>query len=84
MESQTVINVALGGFSFLAGFILKAVWDGLKELRAADSILADKVQRIEILVAGSYVTWDGMKDVLRPLHDSLLRIETKLDTKADK
>lgn len=84
METQSLINVAIAICGGLGGFVLKAVWDGLNELRAADQVLADKVQRIEVLVAGNYVTWDGMKDVIRPINDALNRIEQKLDHKADK
>ncbi len=84
MEAQSLINVGFALAGALGAFILKAVWDGLRDLRNADQILADKVQSIEILVAGSYVTWDGMKDVIRPITDTLNRIESKLDGKADK
>jgi len=84
MEAQSLLNALFAACGALGGFVLKAVWDGLKELRNADQVLADKVQRIEILVAGSYVTWDGVKDVIRPIQDALVRIEGKLDSKADK
>lgn len=84
MEPQTLINITIGIAGALGGFVLKAVWDGLKELRQADSVLADKVQKIEVLVAGSYVTWDGLKDAMQPITVQLNRIEQKLDSKADK
>lgn len=84
MESQTLINIAFTAVGGLMGLILKAVWDGLKELRAADASLVDKVQKIEVLVAGSYVTWEGFNLTLRPITETLQRIEDKLDKKADK
>ncbi len=84
MDAQSIINIAIGLCGALGGFLLKAVWDGLKELRAADILLTEKVQKIEVLVAGHYVTWDGLKDVMRPMAEQLNRIEQKLDGKADK
>lgn len=84
MDTQTLINVLFATCGTLGGIILKALWDELKELKRSDVLLADKVQRIEVLVAGNYVTWDGMKDVIRPMTDQLNRIEQKLDGKVDK
>lgn len=83
METQSLINAAFTSIGVMMGAILKAVWDGLKELRAADASLSDKVQRIEVLVAGMYVKredFDRMTDVLFAKLD---KIEAKLDTKAN-
>jgi len=84
MEAQSLINLTFSALGALGGFVLKAVWDGLKELRNADTALVEKVQKIEVLVAGEYVKWDGLKDLIKPLSDQLARIELKLDGKADK
>lgn len=84
MDLQIAFNIAVGIAGFLGGFVLKAVWDGLKDLRASDKELADKVQTIEVLVVGQYVTWESLKDMMKPIENKLDRIMEKLDTKADK
>ena len=84
MDAQSILNVLFAACGALGGFILKAVWDSLSELKKADQALTEKVQRLEVIVVGSYVTWDGMKDVIRPITDTLNRIEAKIDGKADK
>lgn len=82
--SQDIINWLLGGFGALLGYILKVVWDGLKDLQTADKNLADKVASIEVLVAGDYVKKDELNMAVSALFTKLDRIEDKLDKKMDK
>lgn len=81
---QGLINWLLAGFGTLIGFLLRAVWQAVKDLQDADKQLTDKVGRIEVLVAGDYVkreTFDRLSDAL---FTKLDRIENKLDGKVDK
>lgn len=81
---QGLINWLLAGFGTLIGFLLRAVWQAVKDLQDADKQLANKVGRIEVLVAGDYVkreTFDRLSDAL---FTKLDRIENKLDGKVDK
>jgi len=50
--SQEIFNWILGSFGALLGFIVKSIWDAVKGLQNSDKDLADKVSRIEVLVAG--------------------------------
>lgn len=84
MDLQVAFNITVAIAGFLGGFVLKAVWDGLKDLRDSDTKLAEKVQTIEVLVVGQYVTWESLKDMMKPIENKLDRIMEKLDTKADK
>ena len=84
MDFQTAFDLAIAVAGFLGGFILKAVWDGLKDLRMADKGLAEKVSSIEILVAGQYVKRDDIDKLTLALFAKLDKIEAKLDGKADK
>ena len=84
METQSLINLVFTGFGALSGFILKAIWDGVKELQVADKQIVKDVSALQVLVAGKYVTWEGLKDVVAPIGAQLTRIEGKLDAKADK
>ena len=83
METQSIINAAFAALGAMGGFILKAVWDGLKELRDADSVLTDKVQKIEVIVAGQYVKRDEFDKTIAALFAKLDKIDSKLDLKAN-
>lgn len=81
---QTLINWLLAGFGALIGFLLNAVWQAVKDLQAADKVLADKVGSIEVLVAGAYIKKDEFTDAVKALFARLDKIEDKIDKKADK
>ncbi len=53
-------------------------------MKAVDTILVDKVQKIELLVAGKYVTREDMEKMISALFAKLDKIDVKLDTKQDK
>jgi hypothetical protein len=84
MEPQTIINIAIGLIGALGGWVLNNLKASIDELRKADSALADKVQHIEVLVAGTYVKRDDMEKLGSALIAKLDKIEAKLDQKADK
>lgn len=83
-EAQVLFNIVVGVAGLLGGFVLTAVWNGLKELRDADRTLAEKVGQIEVLVAGSYVTNSRFEELAKALFHKLDRIEGKMDNKADR
>ena len=84
MEPQTFYNIAIGLVGALGGWVLNNLKSSIDELRKADSALADKVQHIEVLVAGTYVKRDDMEKLGSALFTKLDKIEAKLDGKADK
>lgn len=84
MDAQTIINIAIGLAGALGGWVLNNLKSSIDELRKADSVLADKVQHIEVLVAGTYVKRDDMDKLASALFAKLDKIEAKLDGKADK
>lgn len=81
---QTIVNWLLAGFGALIGFLLNAVWQAVKDLQKADTTLADKVGKIEVLVAGAYVKRDEFDRAIDRLFEKLDHIEMKIDKKADK
>lgn len=81
---QTVINWILGCFGGLVGFLLKTVWEAVKDLQAADRALTLKVSDIEVLVAGAYIKKDEFNNVATTIFTKLDKIMDKLETKADK
>lgn len=84
VDSQVIIDVAFGLTGILGGWVLSVLWSSVRDLRNADTTLADKLQSVEILVAGQYVRRDDMEKMSFELFRKLDRIETKLDGKADK
>lgn len=84
MDSQSAINIAFALVGMLGGWVLKLLHGEMKTLQQADYQLAIKVQSIEVLVAGHYVTRDALDRSLSAIFAKLDRIEVKLDQKADK
>jgi len=63
---------------------MRIMWDSLQGLQRQDRELADKVGKIEVLVAGEYVKKDDFDRIIERLFDKLDHIEMKIDQKADK
>jgi tetrahydromethanopterin S-methyltransferase subunit G len=81
---QTIINWILGLFGMIFGFMLKTVWQAVKDLQTSDKELVEKVNSIEVLVAGHYVKQDEFNRLSDAIFKKLDRIEEKLDKKEDK
>lgn len=84
MDVQTIINILIGLAGTLGGWVLNSLKASIDDLRKADMSLTDKVQQIELLVAGTYVKRDDMDKLGAALFAKLDKIEAKLDGKADK
>lgn len=81
---QNLINSLITIFGAIFGWVLKVIWDAVKDLQKADDQLVEKVNKIEVLVAGEYVTREELERAMDRLFDKLDAIERKLDSKADK
>ena len=77
--NQFLFNVIIGALYLVAGWLMKVMWDSLRDLRIADTILAEKVGTIEVLVAGSYAKRDELDKMAAAIFLKLDRIEAKLD-----
>ena len=84
MELQQAFNILIGFVMTGFGWFLNVAWSSLKSLQEQDRSLADKVARIEVLVAGEYVKKDEFDRAIERLFDKLDHIEMKIDSKADK
>lgn len=84
MDFQDLYNTAMGFVLALGGWVMRVIWDNLKDLRTQDTALAEKVSRIEVLVAGEYVKKDELERAVQRLFDKLEHIEMKIDRKVDK
>lgn len=84
VDYQTLFNIAAAFCSVIFGWILKVIWDALRDLQTTDKELSDKVGKIEVLVAGKYVTREELSREFGGLNGKLDLIFDKLDRKADK
>lgn len=81
---QSYLNWAFGVINLVLGGLIKAMWDSYKELKKADLSLADKVNSIEVLVAGQYVKREDFDRVANQIFSKLDKISDKIDRKADR
>ena len=84
MFDQTMFNIALSISGFLGGWVLKVIWDAVKDLQVADKVLVEKVATIEILIAGNYMSKTDFDKIAAAIFAKLDKIEDKIDKKADK
>lgn len=84
LDAQWLINGLIGLVMFCLGYILNGVRQSVRDLQREDSALADKVQRIEVLVAGQYVKRSEFSEMCNKLFAKLDAIAEKIDRKADK
>lgn len=83
MEQQ-IFNIAVGVTGAAAGWMLKVIWEAVRELQQVDRRLAEKVSSIEVLVAGKYATRDELQHGLTAIMERLDRISEQLSQKADR
>ena len=83
-SAQFVFNILLTLTATLGGWVLRSIHEAVKDLQKNDEHLADKIQSIELLVAGNYVQKADMQRAMDALFNKLDRIENKLDRKVDK
>lgn len=81
---QEFFNIAVAVIGAFGGWWMKVMWESMKELQVADKELADKVGRIEVLVAGNYVKREDFERALNRVFDKLDAIELKIDGKMDR
>ena len=81
MDFQDAFNISLVVIGAAGSFLLKSVWDAIKDLQMADGKLIERVGGIEVLVAGQYMKREDMNVISRALFEKLDKIDCKLDQK---
>ncbi len=84
MDPQEIINTLIGIVGFLLGYVLYGVRQSVVSLHQSDNDIINRVQQIELLVAGNYVTRTEYQQMAERLYTKLDSIDQKLSTKADK
>jgi undecaprenyl pyrophosphate synthase len=75
---QSFLNWLFGIANLALGAFLKWIYDAHKELRDADEKLTEKVNKIEVQVAGKYITRDEFERAIQRIFDKLDHIEMKI------
>lgn len=73
MDLQTMINAMLGLIAFLGGWVINSFKIEIKENQKISKEISDRLNQIEILVAGKYIT----REEFDKKFDAMFR---KLDT----
>jgi len=76
---QNFINILIAVVGVLMGWVLKVIWEGIKDLRADGTVRDNRLTELEILVAGKYVTRDDFSIVISKLDDIRDRLALKAD-----
>ena len=78
------MNMIIAGLLSAISFILKVIWDGLRELQKADVELTGQIGRVRLMMSDSYIKKEDFDRMANALFAKLDKIENKLDGKADK
>ena len=77
---QSIINWVIGLGGTVIGIFIKSMLDSIKDLQKSDKEMSERVGSVEVLVAGTYVKRDELRELMRKLE----QIDAKLDRKANK
>lgn len=77
MDSQTIINVALGAIMLGLGWFARELWDAVKELKSDVSNMREDLPK-------SYLSKDDWRHEANKIHEMLGKIFDRLEGKVDK
>ena len=77
MESQNIIDLALGSGFAVLGWLARELWAAVKELKNDLSVLREHLPK-------NYVARDDYREDMREVKDMLNKIFDRLENKQDK
>ena len=77
---HSAITIVVGVF----GYMLKVMWDSVKDLQRDDERLLAKINDLQVAIATDYAKREELRGEFKSFRDTLDRIEQKIDQKADK
>ena len=80
LEKLSVSRYRPRGIAVRFGIFIKSMLDSIKDLQKSDKEMSERVGSVEVLVAGTYVKRDELRELMRKLE----QIDAKLDRKANK
>jgi len=84
MDYQILFNLAVGAVGFLGGVLLTIIWGEIKQLQRNEIEATKRINAIELLVAGDYVTRKEFAHTMDKIVEKLDIISNKIHEKADK
>ena len=80
---QTIFNWAIGAAGALGGWILKVIWDMLREMRteiqARDTRLQDDLKKLDVKMHEDFVRRDDFKDSMNEVKSEMRNGFDKID-----
>jgi hypothetical protein len=80
MDGQVLFNLIVSICGVFGGWILKMLYDGIRDLRTRDEAIDNRIFALQ----ETYVRRDDFRDAMSDLKSVLVRIEAKIDHKVDK
>lgn len=77
MDTQMMINVAIGATLAVAGWLARTLWEAVQKLQS-------DIHDIEIDLPRNYIRRDEFSDNMKEIKDMLGKIFDRLDNKMDK
>ena len=68
----------------LIGWVIKLIRDEIKEIKVNVEQAHDRVDQVELHAARTYTTKEDVRVAEKNILDAIIRLENKLDKKADK
>jgi hypothetical protein len=72
---QTIFNWAVAAAGAAGGWILKVIWDMLREMRsemqARDKVIQDDIKKLDTKMHDDFVRRDDFKDAVREIKDDM-------------
>jgi hypothetical protein len=72
---QTIFNWAVAAAGAAGGWILKVIWDMLREMRsemqARDKVIQDDLKKLDTKMHDDFVRRDDFKDAVREIKDDM-------------
>jgi hypothetical protein len=84
VDFQTILNMVFGAVLVIAGWLIRIVYDAMKDLQRADKELTEDIGEIKVLVAGNYITRPEFDKKLDALFKKLDEIHALVHSKADR
>lgn len=84
IDFAVAFNITLSVVSVLGGWLLKSLFERIKDLEIADKEWAVQVAKLREELPTHYVRRGDLKELTDGIFSMLRRIEDKLDSKVDK
>ena len=81
---QMLINALIGFLVAVVSFVLRRIFEVLNSLQKRDMELVEKVNHIEVVLAGQYVSRQSFDSSMALVFEKLDKISEKLSQKADR